>query len=226
MARIQKWEYFSKNQLMQMIQNSNSLREFGQKMGYSYGGGHTAVAAQRAIEARGLQKYAEHFFDKDDQDLLHPEVAAAAVLKQESFTSNISDATYKKVLIKDRGYRCECCGTSEWNGVPVPLQLHHKDGNHTNNKLDNLELLCANCHVLTENYGGKNKKSKSTATTSSSSSKKNHIPDDVYANAIVTSPNATEALKALGLNYRSAHQFRKLKEIKTKYKIDYKPMQQ
>ena len=39
---------------------------------------------------------------------------------------------------------------------PIPLELHHKDGNRYNNQLDNLMLLCPNCHALTENYRAKN----------------------------------------------------------------------
>lgn len=52
-------------------------------------------------------------------------------------------------------YRCEECGISEWQNKPISLQLHHKDGNHKNNKLDNLQVLCPNCHTQTDNYGAK-----------------------------------------------------------------------
>lgn len=64
-------------------------------------------------------------------------------------------------LLEDgvKEYKCECCGLTEWNGKPIPLELHHKDGNHYNNDLTNLEILCPNCHSLTENYGRLNAKS-------------------------------------------------------------------
>jgi hypothetical protein len=38
------------------------------------------------------------------------------------------------------------------------LELHHKDGDRTNNILSNIELLCPNCHALTDNYRGSKKK--------------------------------------------------------------------
>lgn len=41
-------------------------------------------------------------------------------------------------------------------GEPIPLQLDHIDGNHTNNKLENLQILCPNCHAKTPTYCGKN----------------------------------------------------------------------
>jgi len=57
-----------------------------------------------------------------------------------------------------KAQRCECCDLTTWLGRPVPLELHHRDGDRTNNTLDNLELVCPNCHALTDNYRGKNKK--------------------------------------------------------------------
>lgn len=54
---------------------------------------------------------------------------------------------------------CEICGRSEWMGNPIPLELHHKNGNSKDNRLENLQALCPDCHSLTYNYRGKNKKS-------------------------------------------------------------------
>ncbi|MBO4465240.1 MAG: HNH endonuclease [Bacteroidales bacterium] len=50
---------------------------------------------------------------------------------------------------------CENCGLSSWQGVPIPLEIHHINGNNTDNRLDNLQLLCPNCHALTDNYRGR-----------------------------------------------------------------------
>ena len=50
---------------------------------------------------------------------------------------------------------CEKCQTNEWMGETIICQLHHKDGNRDNNKINNLEMLCPNCHTLTENWGSK-----------------------------------------------------------------------
>ena len=63
-------------------------------------------------------------------------------------------------LLEDgiREHKCECCGLTEWNGKPIPLELHHKDGNHYNNDLTNLEILCPNCHAQTDNYSCKKRK--------------------------------------------------------------------
>ncbi len=59
-------------------------------------------------------------------------------------------------LIRDglKEDKCEACGNTEWLGKKLPLELHHLDGDHFNNTLDNLQILCPNCHsVLGDNSG-------------------------------------------------------------------------
>lgn len=73
---------------------------------------------------------------------------------EEILWGNSTNAKKRQILI-DRGIKeskCECCGLSEWMGKPIPLELHHKDFNHYNNTLDNLQILCANCHMQAHNY--------------------------------------------------------------------------
>ncbi|MDO7854721.1 hypothetical protein [Hymenobacter convexus] len=52
--------------------------------------------------------------------------------------------------------KCERCGLSEWLAQPIPLELLHANGINNDHRLANLQLLCPNCHALTENYRGKN----------------------------------------------------------------------
>ena len=52
--------------------------------------------------------------------------------------------------------RCNICLGIEWNGRPIPLELNHIDGDRTNNKLENFEILCPNCHAQTDTYRGRN----------------------------------------------------------------------
>lgn len=58
--------------------------------------------------------------------------------------------------IKER--KCEVCGNTEWMGQPIPVELHHIDGDSSNNRLENLQILCPNCHAFTDTYRAKNKK--------------------------------------------------------------------
>lgn len=52
-------------------------------------------------------------------------------------------------------YQCEDCLGTEWRGGPIPIELHHIDGDRTNNLLENLKVLCCNCHSMTPNFSGK-----------------------------------------------------------------------
>lgn len=49
---------------------------------------------------------------------------------------------------------CEICGNTFWQGVHLPLELHHKDGDHFNNELENLQILCPNCHAVSAPNAG------------------------------------------------------------------------
>ncbi len=74
----------------------------------------------------------------------------------------VSNSYLKKRLIKEGLLKDECaiCGlTNVWNGNPLSLQLDHKNGDSTDNRIENLRLVCPNCHSQTETYCGKAKKS-------------------------------------------------------------------
>ena len=79
----------------------------------------------------------------------------------EEYLRNSQDIQSNKVRIKllREGYKehkCENCGLTEWLGQPIPLELHHKDGNRNHNEIENYQLLCPNCHAFTDSYRCKN----------------------------------------------------------------------
>ena len=58
---------------------------------------------------------------------------------------------------------CSTCGISEWCGRPLICHLDHINGVNNDNRLENLRMLCPNCHSQTETYGGLNKRAKALA---------------------------------------------------------------
>jgi 5-methylcytosine-specific restriction endonuclease McrA len=53
--------------------------------------------------------------------------------------------------------RCEDCGITDWLGQPLQMTLHHVNGEGNDNRLENLRLLCANCHSQTPNFARKSR---------------------------------------------------------------------
>lgn len=95
---------------------------------------------------------------------------------------------FAKALIELRGRKCERCNNTEWLGQPIKLEVHHINGDKRDNTLENLQLLCPNCHSYTDNYGTKNIK------------RIDSITDEDILQAIGNSYTIREALFSLGLS--------------------------
>ena len=74
-------------------------------------------------------------------------------------TNLINGKKYKPANLRQRlivnglkENKCEICGITEWQNKPITIQLHHIDGNRDNNTLENLQMLCPNCHSQTHNF--------------------------------------------------------------------------
>lgn len=67
-------------------------------------------------------------------------------------------ADLKRRLVEDGVYerRCSWCRRARWNGFAIPLELDHVNGDRSDNRLENLRLLCPNCHAQTPTYRGRN----------------------------------------------------------------------
>jgi len=126
----------------------------------------------------------------------------------------ISSFKLKQLLIEHNIFIncCQICGIHEWQNKPISLHLHHIDGNRKNNALDNLQLLCPNCHSQTNNYSGKNKRK----------SPKPIISDDVIISCIESSYSKREALLKSGLaGYGGSYE--RINNVMSKYNVKLLP---
>ena len=53
--------------------------------------------------------------------------------------------------------QCEECGLTEWQGKPAPLALDHINGINNDHRIENLQILCYNCHGQTSTFGTRNR---------------------------------------------------------------------
>ena len=93
-------------------------------------------------------------------------------IRKENHRKQILESDYKDLSFESLRFRilyeqenkCNKCGLDEWLGQDLVLELEHKDGNNKNNNRDNLEMICPNCHSLTETWRGRNKKERLSFT--------------------------------------------------------------
>jgi len=77
-----------------------------------------------------------------------------------SGTRPASRGQLKKRLLEEglKEDRCERCGIRDWRGRPLSMALHHINGDGSDHRLENLALLCPNCHAQTPNFSGRNRR--------------------------------------------------------------------
>lgn len=148
---------YTDEQLRQAVEGSFTIRAVLQELGLKPLGGNYETVEKR-IRELGLDTShflgSGHLKGKSHNYSTRPLERILVHLKLENTWR------LRNRLIRERvkAHQCEKCGNTEWMGQPIPLELHHKDGDRTNHRLENLELLCPNCHAATDNYRGSKKK--------------------------------------------------------------------
>ena len=94
-------------------------------------------------------------------------------------------------LKQDREWKCECCGVTEWQGKPLSLEIHHINGDRYDNRRENLQILCPNCHSTTDNW-----RSGNLGRTKRWGMK---VTDEELLAAIHSEPTIAKALLKVGL---------------------------
>lgn len=117
------------------------------------------AASKLQLAFSTFKRYAEKY------ELYDPNQGGKGTTKEKKSLQNVFSGKehmvtwwLKKRLIRE-GYKnnkCEECGISEWNGKSITMELDHVDGNNGNNTLNNLKILCPNCHSQTPTFRGRN----------------------------------------------------------------------
>jgi hypothetical protein len=132
--------------LLDIINDCTTFADIMRKLGLPVRGKMGVTLKKKLIEAgydlshlTGIPKHRTGWKTMEER-LCKGSTIQSSKLKQHLFKSGI------------KKNKCEICGIEEWNGKPLNMQLHHIDVDPTNNALENLQILCPNCHAQTDSY--------------------------------------------------------------------------
>lgn len=147
-------------QLVKAVAESTSLVEVMQKLGLKLScnqGGGSSVRIRDRIVALGIET--SHWARRSNKGYKRKRLEDVLAGKKVYASSNgLRDRLVAEGILP---YLCRVCGLSEWCGRPLGLQLDHINGNRFDDRIENLRLLCPNCHSQTESFSrGQKPKSK------------------------------------------------------------------
>lgn len=140
-------------ELQKIVNESFTYKEVLGKLGYSNAVGSSYRTLKDKIRALNI----------DTSCLTHRAIVPFRKNKKEDIfceNSTVTQGCLRARVIKDNiiPYVCAICGNKgEWNGKPLTLTLDHKNGDRTDNRVDNLRFICPNCDRQQDTYGSKNK---------------------------------------------------------------------
>jgi len=190
-------------QIVEVVSNSRSLRQVAKTLNLS---GNTAYCVLRErIKILGLySKFESSQFWNRGKNHLSDERIKSSIPDDKFFSkrSHLTTDRAKKLFIStlsEEQIRCSCCKLTTWCEQKLPLELDHINGDNRDNTVENLRLLCPNCHSLTPTWRGRNSKGA-----------KKKVSDEELLLALKEEKSVNAALKRVGLagagNYGRCYQ--------------------
>ncbi|MEV5259097.1 HNH endonuclease signature motif containing protein [Streptomyces anulatus] len=154
---------WTKEALQTAVASSTTMCEVLRRLGVEVvGGQHTHIS--RRVKALGIDT--SHFSAPvRSRDVRRRRPEDLLVDQSQSLERRIPGERLKRAMIAlGAPERCSLCGTGRmWRDRPLPLEVDHIDGNWRNNRPQNLQLLCPNCHSTTDTYRGRGKGRRASA---------------------------------------------------------------
>jgi hypothetical protein len=147
---------YSDEQIKQFLSESFTLWEYCQKLGYFNKSSQIYRTIKKDLERRGISL-------TEYPNIARRLGSTKQKTDREIFREGVYYGATKKRLIQlGIPEVCSKCGISPtWNNKPLTLQVDHINGVNNDNRLENLCLLCPNCHSQTDTWGNKKRKNNS-----------------------------------------------------------------
>lgn len=143
-----------KQLLQQLVNECNSFSEILRKQGKAISGASVKLLKQKLEDYNISYLFVSEFLKDKEAKPLEEIMVENSSYKSQDLKKRLINAGLKED-------KCEICGQSNiWNGKPLVLQLDHINGNHYDNRFENLRIVCPNCHTQTDTFA--NKKNKKT----------------------------------------------------------------
>lgn len=144
---------FTDNQFTDIVKECNTMGQVVRAL-HLRSSGTAYKAIRKRIERLNLDT--SHWIDVG-VGRQQPTKALEDILVKDSdylFSTSLKGRLIRAGLLE---YRCYSCGVVEWQGVSLALHIDHINGQRTDHRLENLRLLCPNCHSITPTFGNRNK---------------------------------------------------------------------
>jgi predicted RNA-binding Zn-ribbon protein involved in translation (DUF1610 family) len=151
---------FTKEQLQEAAKNSCSYRGVLRYLGVPARSGGRLTRIGERLKSEGID--IGHFrHNGANYGVNHrggwAKLSAKDILVYHRSKFKEQPARLKKALLEiGRKYECIKCGLKEWEGKSLVLDVHHYNGDSLDNRPENIDFMCPNCHSQTDNYGAKN----------------------------------------------------------------------
>ena len=144
------------DELKKLVQECITMTQLMRKLGYTANRGNSYILVKKYLNENNIDT--SHFKGKSHGTSKTETYSLEDILVKDCIYDNMTSLKRRVLNAGLLEYKCHICGLTEWLGNPIVLQLDHINGDNRDNRIENLRLLCPNCHSQTETFCRKKNK--------------------------------------------------------------------